>query len=98
MLRNKGTQPAGEGVQVEETRHEHDLVDCHAQKPPDEFDGGSLREISSSVKIVLSRCVCQIHYLLVFVSALESSRQASRDRPETMRRNIGAPGHGVAHQ
>lgn len=78
-----------------QARHEHDLIDRDTEEPHDDIDEGSFRQIPPAVQISLPRCVRQIHHLLVFVAALETSGEAARNGPKTVRRNIGAPGHCI---
>lgn len=98
MTSDEGAQPIRQIIEIEEFRHEYDLIQGHAQEPDNEINESALGQISSTVEIPLPRSVREIHHLPVLRAALESTGQSSGDRPETMRGNIGPPCHGVTHQ
>src|SRR5258705_260099 len=85
-------------IEIEELRHERDLIQGHAQEPGDEINEEALGKSSATIDVALPRSVREIHHLRVFGATLESARQPTGDRPETMSRDIGMPRHGVTHQ
>jgi hypothetical protein len=70
----------------------------NAHKPQCEIRKRALREMATTVKIVLTRRIGMIHHSLVFLAAFQAACEVTRNRPETMCGDAALMRYRMAHQ
>ena len=53
-------------IEIEELRHERDLIQRYPQEPRHDIDEGALGQVSSAIDVALARTVREIHHLRRF--------------------------------
>src|ERR1700722_13805121 len=66
-----------QGIEVEHSRHEQNLIEAHAQKPCRKVDQRPAGEVSAPVEIPLTRHVGVVHHAIIVTATLQSPRETA---------------------